>query len=117
MIPRRFVSASLIATLLVTLAPLSARAGDKPVATASLRASIDRAVAQAAATPARDGSTTPHRRHDAPYLRRTGAGGGGGGGASKVWMAYAFVGLAGSLAGGYILYKQMHKLSSATPAQ
>ena len=117
MIPKRLVSAALIAALLVAVAPIPARAGDEPAATTtSLRASIDRAVAKAAATPERSLSVAPPRHDDASYLRKSGAGGGGGG-ASKVWMVYTFVALAASLGGGYIMYKQLHKATAAAQAQ
>jgi len=48
---------------------------------------------------------------------RRGAGQMGGGGGSKAWMAYAVVGLAGSLAATYFVIKQTQKTSAAAQGQ
>ncbi len=116
MTPKRFVSAALVAALVTALVPLPARAGDRPVAPGGLRASIDRAATQALETPQQARSVTPGRRDGTVFARR-GAGGMGGGGGSKVWMAYAVVGLAGSLAATYFIIKQTQKTSSAAQGQ
>jgi len=104
MTSKTFVSATLIASLLLAAAPISARAaeGQKPAPT--LRASFDRAVTDAVAA---------QRALPAPKAVRarasaaTGAQSSGGGGSSK--MVISLIGIAAGLAGTYYIVKEMNK--------
>ena len=102
----RFVSASLVAALLVSVTPLPAGASESTRAT-TLRASIDRAVAQVAAV--RDSPPPGFTRPEDRVSKRAGTGQMGGGGGRKFMMAYVVVGLAASAAGTYFVVKEMRK--------
>ena len=101
---RTFVSATLIASLLLAAAPITARAaeGQKPAPT--LRASFDRAVADAVA--AQKALPAP-KAVRARASAATGAQSGGGGGSST--MVISLIGIAAGLAGTYYIVKEMNK--------
>jgi hypothetical protein len=100
---RRLVSATLIASLLLAAAPITARAAEGPKPAPSLRASFDRAVTDAVAA---------QRALPAPKAVRarasaaTGAQSSGGG-SSK--MVISLIGIAAGLAGTYYIVKEMNK--------
>jgi len=112
MTSKTFVSATLIASLLLAAAPISARAaeGQKPAPT--LRASFDRAVTDAVAA---------QRALPAPKAVRarasaaTGAQSSGGGGSSK--MVISLIGIAAGLAGTYYIVKEMNKQTIVVTGQ
>ena len=101
---RRLVSATLIASLLLAAAPITARAAEGPKPAPSLRASFDRAVADAvAAQKALPAPKAVRGRASAA----TGAQSSGGGGSSK--MVISLIGIAAGLAGTYYIVKEMNK--------
>lgn len=107
---RKIVSATLMASLLLAAAPITARAADGPTPAPSLRASMDRAVADAVAAQKANPAANAVRRQAsaAAGARMTGGGGGGG----KGMMVMMLVGTAAGLAGTYYVVKEMRKQSN-----
>lgn len=107
---RKIVSATLMASLLLAVAPITARAADGPTPAPSLRASMDRAVADAVAAQKANPAAKAVRRQAsaATGARMTGGGGGGG----KGMMVMMILGTAAGLAGTYFVVKEMRKQSN-----
>jgi len=108
---RKIVSATLMASLLLAVAPITARAADGPTPAPSLRASMDRAVADVVAAQKANPAAKAVRREAsaAAGARMTGGGGGGGG---KGMMVMMILGTAAGLAGTYFVVKEMRKQSN-----
>jgi len=106
---RKIVSATLMASLLLAAAPITARAADGPTPAPSLRASMDRAVADAVAAQKANPAAKAVRRQAsaATGARMTGGGGGG-----KGMMVMMILGTAAGLAGTYFVVKEMRKQSN-----
>jgi len=106
---RKIVSATLMASLLLAAAPITARAADGPTPAPSLRASMDRAVADAVAAQKANPAAKAVRRQAsaAAGARMTGGGGGG-----KGMMVMMILGTAAGLAGTYFVVKEMRKQSN-----
>ncbi len=107
---RKIVSTTLMASLLLAAAPITARAADGPTPAPSLRASMDRAVADAVAAQKANPAAKAVRRQAsaATGARMTGGGGGGG----KGMMVMMILGTAAGLAGTYFVVKEMRKQSN-----
>ena len=107
---RKIVSTTLVASLLLAAAPITARAADGPTPAPSLRASMDRAVADAVAAQKANPAAKAVRRQAsaATGARMTGGGGGGG----KGMMVMMILGTAAGLAGTYFVVKEMRKQSN-----
>lgn len=107
---RKIVSTTLMASLLLAAAPITARAVDGPTPAPSLRASMDRAVADAVAAQKANPAAKAVRRQAsaATGARMTGGGGGGG----KGMMVMMILGTAAGLAGTYFVVKEMRKQSN-----
>ena len=107
---RKIVSATLMASLLLAVAPITARAADGPTPAPSLRASMDRAVADVVAAQKANPAGKAVRREAsaAAGARMTGGGGGGG----KGMMVMMILGTAAGLAGTYFVVKEMRKQSN-----
>jgi len=107
---RKIVSATLMASLLLAVAPITARAADGPTPAPSLRASMDRAVADVVAAQKANPAAKAVRREAsaAAGARMTGGGGGGG----KGMMVMMILGTAAGLAGTYFVVKEMRKQSN-----
>jgi hypothetical protein len=102
---KQFVSATLIASLLLTAAPITARAAGDPAPAPGVRVSFDRAVAaEVAAQRSMPAAKTP--RHGARAAAATQMSGGGGGGGMMVIMLLSTV---AGLVGTYYLVKSMRK--------
>ena len=106
---RKIVSTTLMASLLLAAAPITARAADGPTPAPSLRASMDRAVADAVAAQKANPAAKAVRRQAsaATGARMTGGGGGG-----KGIMVMMILGTAAGLAGTYFVVKEMRKQSN-----
>ena len=106
---RKIVSATLMASLLLAVAPITARAADGPTPAPSLRASMDRAVADVVAAQKANPAAKAVRREAsaAAGARMTGGGGGG-----KGMMVMMILGTAAGLAGTYFVVKEMRKQSN-----
>ena len=106
---RKIVSTTLMASLLLAAAPITARAADGPTPAPSLRASMDRAVADAVAAQKANPAAKAVRRQAsaAAGARMTGGGGGG-----KGIMVMMILGTAAGLAGTYFVVKEMRKQSN-----
>ncbi len=104
---RKVVSSTLMASLLLAAAPVTARAADGPTPAPSLRTSMDRAVVDAVAAQKANPAAKSVRRwaSAAAGARMTGGGGGGG----KGMMVMMILGTAAGLAGTYYLVKEMRK--------
>jgi hypothetical protein len=110
---RTFVSMTLIASLLLAAAPITARAADGPKPVPSLRASMDRAVAEAVAAQ----KTFPAVKAVRSRASAAAAAQAGGGGGGKGMMVMTLLGTAAGLAGTYFLVKEMRKQNDAKTAQ
>lgn len=110
---RKIVSATLMASLLLAVAPITARAADGPTPAPSLRASMDRAVADVvAAQKANPAAKAVRREASAAAGARMTGGGGGVGGGGKGMMVMMILGTAAGLAGTYYVVKEMRKQSN-----
>lgn len=107
---RKIVSATLMASLLLAVAPITARAADGPTPAPSLRASMDRAVADVVAAQKANPAAKAVRREAsaAAGARMTGGGVGGG----KGMMVMMILGTVAGLAGTYYVVKEMRKQSN-----
>lgn len=110
---KTFVSITLMASLLLAAAPIPVRAADGPTATTNLRASIDRAVAEAVAAQ----KAVPAAQAVRTQARAAAAGQMGGGGGGKSMMVMMLIGTIAGLAGTYFLVKELRKKSDTQTGQ
>lgn len=109
---RKIVSATLMASLLLAVAPITARAADGPTPAPSLRASMDRAVADVVAAQKANPAAKAVRREASAAAGARMTGGGGGVGGGKGMMVMMILGTAAGLAGTYFVVKEMRKQSN-----
>jgi hypothetical protein len=113
---KRLISASVIAALVMGMLPAPAAAAESTVSTQrapalDLRAAIDRSAKVLARQDSKEGRLPAAVRHTNATMSQ------GGGGGHAGMMVMMLVGMAASIGGGYLIYKQVKKQTDQAAKQ